>query len=163
MSCTNTKPPVADITEDAVEPGFKLDPNRKDPNEKILIPEEWNPELIYNSWKVSAIQTRDEMQLNACDETLEILFTKTRNGSQSGIAHYAMEMGQNEKNCPAINRKTVWYFNPYTEREVVLINLPVSDQFVSGSFKVSGLNSESMTLSKDFYRIQFSRINDLEP
>ncbi len=158
VSCNNSNSPETVISEDYVEPGFKLDPNRKDPNERIFIPEEWNPELIYNSWKISSIKTRDEMQLIGCDETREIAFTKTKNGSQSGISHFAMEISQNDENCPAISRKTVWYFNPYTEREAVLINLPLAGQFVSGSFKVIGLNSESMTLIKDFYQIQFSRI-----
>lgn len=143
--------------EESVEPGFKLDPTRSDPNEKILIPEEWNPELIYNTWKISSIKSADKLELNACDRSRKINFSKNRKGSQSGIPHFAMDIINDDENCPRPERKTVWYFNPYVEREIVLINLAINGQFLAGSFKITGLNSNSMTLIKDFYQINFSR------
>lgn len=157
--CSNTTTsdsPITSNSQKPIEPGFRIDTTRKDSNERILIPEEWNPELIYATWKISSFITSYDLELTPCDTFQEITFTRNKSGRQSGNDHFAMEIAFNDENCSAINRKTVWYFNPNMEREVILINLPIGGQFVMGSFKVLGLNSKSMTLTKDFYHIEFT-------
>lgn len=160
MNCSNSNNGEQISKNDNLEPGFKIDSPRNNLNERILIPEEWNPELIYTTWQLSSALTAENLKMSSCDQTQEITFTKTKTGKQSGNDHFAMEIAQNTENCPEIKRKTVWYYNPFKEREVILINLPFAGQFVSGSFKVTGLNSTSMTLTKDFYQINFTRLKD---
>lgn len=158
--CQQSSTEKSKSTLERIEPGYKLDENSDDPNERIFIPEKYTPGLIFNTWKITSIQTAENLELSACDYSREITFTNTKKGSQSGIAQLAFVIKQKQDTCKIIDRKTVWYFNPYAEREAVLLNLPLADQYVSGSFKITGLNSESMTLTKDFYQIVFSRVRD---
>lgn len=151
-SCDQIKSTENDKQAEAVEKGgddkmgYTKQESGDDPNETFYLPKEVDQNEIYGKWKISSIVAGELTMHQDCDTEIEIEFSNTRNGQQSGIPMFDLKIGSGKEPCQTERADTRWSFNPYVENEIIIQRFVYSKERLSGSFKIIALDAKELIL-----------------